>query len=161
MYIFIYIYVYVFPVLFRRILTVNSKEKYFLSWPCLSACSSAAPTGRVFRKFYSGTLTKICRETPNLANIGHQCRAPWVKALVLLYCWQQYEIFCSSTTVQSAFLRLHANTKRFDTLFYIATCRPPTIPRENIVALPRWQWLREPVKMLCYTYIACLANILL
>ena len=46
---------------------------------CLSTCISAAPTGRIFGKFYTGTFTKICCETPNLVKIGQQYWALYMK----------------------------------------------------------------------------------
>jgi hypothetical protein len=43
--------------------------------------------------FILGTSTKICRETPDLLKIGH---CTWIRKYI--YCWQLYEVFCSSTT---------------------------------------------------------------
>ena len=37
---------------------------------CLSACFSAAPTGRIFVKFDAEDFLEMCGEAPNLVKIG-------------------------------------------------------------------------------------------
>ena len=44
------------------------------------------------------TFTKICPGTEDLVNTKHY-QALYMKTMLHSYCWWQYEIFCSSTTV--------------------------------------------------------------
>ena len=48
----------------------------------LSACIIAAPSGRIFVKFYICGLVKICGEKPDLVKIGQKYRALYVRTYV-------------------------------------------------------------------------------
>jgi hypothetical protein len=71
----------------------------------MSFCPSPSQSVRTCRRGCSWnlifeTFKEICRETPNLVKIGPKYRALYTKIQALLYCWQQNDIFCSSTRVQ-------------------------------------------------------------
>jgi hypothetical protein len=72
---------------------------------CLSAWSTSLPIDGLSSNLIFGAFTNICRTDSNLAKIGQKQLAFYTDTSVRLHCWQQYEIFCSSTMVQRAFAR--------------------------------------------------------
>jgi len=52
----------------------------------LSACVSAAPTRRICVKFDIEDFKKVCRETPNLVEIGQKIRGRLDENLRMCYC---------------------------------------------------------------------------
>ena len=60
--------------------------------------------GQLCRTLYS--KTKICQASTDLFEIGLQCRTLYVKTHIGPYCWQQYEVFCNSTTMQSGSIQI-------------------------------------------------------
>jgi len=72
-----------------------------------------------------------------------------MKALVRLYCWQHYGMFCNLNNIVSFY---NYNTQRFnivDSYLYVTSMK-----RTHCCVLPWQQWLRERTTVLLRTYIA-------
>lgn len=65
----------------------------------LSTCIRFAPTSWSCVKFDIGDFIRVHWKNPDLFKTGHKCQAWYEKTWACLYCWQQCEIFCSSTVV--------------------------------------------------------------
>ena len=91
-----------------RRLPIGRGDKRLLASSYLSVCLSPIrmytprlPLDEFSWNFILGTYTEICRQYPILVKIGQRYQALYMKSSVLLYCWRQYEMFCSLTTEQS------------------------------------------------------------
>jgi len=93
-------------VLLFRFVLMFLKSACYLCHVCLSihlsGCphvSALLPLHGVVWNLLLETFIRVRWQNPDLIKTGHKCQACYVKTWTCLYCWQQCEIFCSSTTV--------------------------------------------------------------
>ena len=133
-----------------------SCDKLLLAPTCVSVRLSACINADEFSWDWKWwTSTKICRETPDLAKIGGSYSTLYRKNWLRLYCWQQYEIFCSSTAVQTE--HIVALAWQHNIFVLLTGTFLSEIQKERIVALWSQQWLRERATHLLnvvYLYIS-------
>ena len=117
----------------------------------LSECTNSSPTGRIMVEFdirdfhqYLSSWFKFGKK-----KIGQKQLAFYTDTSVRLQCWQQYEIFCSSTVVQRAFAsqqQAHLCCWQLDVRQKIRWKRRVTFPSQQL-------W-RQRVTTLHYAYNA-------
>jgi hypothetical protein len=72
-----------------------------------------------------------------------------------LYCWQQYEILCCSTTVQRETIFASPWQHTAVLILLISPCRSPAIRKIKIFSLARQLWLCQGTILLSHTYTSC------
>ena len=115
----------------------------------LSACNSAAATGRIFMKLISATFTKIYRQLQIWLNRTKMSGTlnENLSTLYIVDCSMNYVVAREPSLVSMATLNSF--------ILLTTTCRS-TMQRDPIATISWQQWLSESTTLLRYTYIAYL-----